>query len=65
MLQVKQKTLPLKNNKANEMKKEKLRVSTYARRLGVSTTEVYRMIKDKRIKSIKIDNVQFVIVDHE
>ena len=47
------------------MKKEKLRVSTYARRLGVSTTEVYRMIKDKRIKSIKIDNVQFVIVDHE
>ena len=47
------------------MKKEKLRVSTYARRLGVSTTEIYRRIKDKKIEAVKIDSVTFVIVDHE
>ena len=46
-------------------KKEKIRVSTYARRLGCSTTEVYRMIKDKRVESKKIDNVQFVIIENE
>jgi len=46
-------------------KKETIRVSTYARRLGCSTTEVYRMIKDKRVKSKVIDKVQFVIVENE
>ena len=34
-------------------------------RLGCSTTEVYRMIKDKRVESKKIDNVQFVIIENE
>lgn len=46
-------------------KKEKLRVSTYAKLIDVSTTEVYRRIKNKRVKSIIIDKVQFVIVENE
>ena len=47
------------------MSKARLKVSTYARRLGVSTTEVYRMIKDKRVESEVIDGVKFVIIDNE
>ena len=47
------------------MSKERLKVSSYARLKGVSTTIVYQWIKDKKVKSEVIDKVQFVIVENE
>jgi len=47
------------------MSEKRLKVSSYARLKGVSTTIVYQWIKDKKVRSEVIDKVQFVIVDNE
>lgn len=36
-------------------------VFNYAMKKGVSTTWVYKLIKDKKVKSKKIDGVTFII----
>ena len=38
-------------------------VSKYARREEVSAVIVYKWIKDKRIKSMEIDGVKFVVLE--
>jgi hypothetical protein len=44
------------------MKTETLiKVSTYTKREGISSTETYRRIKDGKVKSKKIDGITFII----
>ena len=38
-------------------------INKYAKREGVTTMSVYRWIKDKRIKSMEIDGVKFVVLE--
>ena len=47
------------------MSKKRLKVSSYARIKGVSTTIVYQWIKDKKVKLEEIDGVKFIIVENE
>jgi hypothetical protein len=42
-----------------------VKVSTYATYMGVSTMAVYKQIERGAIKSKKIDDVTFVVVDDE
>jgi hypothetical protein len=45
--------------------KNLVKVSTYATHIGVSTMAVYKQIERGAIKSKKIDEVTFVVVDDE
>lgn len=40
-----------------------VKVSTYATHLGISTMAVYKQIERGAIKSQKIDDVTFIVVD--
>lgn len=42
-----------------------VKVSTYATFMGLSTMAVYKQIERGAIKSIKIDEVTFIVVDDE
>lgn len=41
--------------------KRLVKVSTYARKHNLSTPSVYAQIKQKKLHSIKIDGVQFIL----
>lgn len=43
------------------MEKELMKVSNYARLKGVSTVYIYKLIKEKKVKSKNIDGVVFVV----
>lgn len=43
-----------------EIRSDLIKVSTYASRIGKSSTWVYRLAKEKKIKLVKIDGVHFV-----
>lgn len=45
--------------------KNYVKVSTYATYAGISTMAVYKQIERGAIKSEKIDDVTFIIVDNE
>lgn len=45
--------------------KNLVKVSTYATHVGISTMAVYKQIERGAIKSEKIDDVTFIIVDNE
>lgn len=42
------------------MAKNLIKVSTYAKREGVSVQWVYKLIKEKKLKSKTIDGVKFI-----
>ena len=42
---------------------KKVRVKTYADMIGKTTTWVYKLIDQGKVKSEKIDGVTFIIVD--
>lgn len=37
-----------------------IKVSSYAKKKGVSTVQVYNWIKDKKVKEVIIDGVKFI-----
>lgn len=37
-----------------------IKVSSYAKKMGVSTVQVYNWIKDKKVREIVIDGVKFI-----
>lgn len=45
--------------------KNLVKVSTYATHVGISTMAVYKQIERGAIKSEKIDDVTFIVVDNE
>lgn len=48
------------------MKNEKLiKVSTYAREHGISTTMVYKMISSGSVECREIDGVKFIVTSDE
>ncbi len=42
-----------------------IKVSTYAKKVGMSTMWIGALIKRKDLKGIKIDGVQFIIMEDE
>ena len=46
----------------NIEKKKKKKVSTYAKEYGITTSRVYQLEKEGKIKVIKLDGIKFVQV---
>jgi hypothetical protein len=45
------------------MTKQKVKVSTYAGMIGKSKEWVYKLIRDKKVKSERVDGVHFVVIE--
>ena len=53
-------------NENNNMEKTKLiKVSTYARQVGISVPAVYKRINAGSVECVEIDGVKFINVDND